>query len=149
MCASCPGRELVIFTIIASLPTDLLTYSNVYGLPNSLKNGIRCGRVCTAKSLNSIEYLASEVFSCVASVNSPNIFCLTPVSYTHLRAHETSLHLGLPNSLKNGIQCGRVCTAKSLNSIEYLVSEVFSYVASLNSPNILSLTCNTIYSPFT
>ena len=32
---------------------------------NSLKNGIRCGRECTAKSLNYIEYLASEdVFDC-------------------------------------------------------------------------------------
>ena len=51
-------------------------YSNVQGLPNRLKYAIRCGRVCMAKLLNSIEYLASEVFSC-ASLNSPNIFSLT------------------------------------------------------------------------
>ena len=50
----CVLAKLGINTIIFSLPTDhLLTYSNV---PNSLKNGIRCRRVCTPKSLNSIEF---------------------------------------------------------------------------------------------
>ena len=60
-----------------SLPTDLFTYSNVKGLPNSLKNDLRCERVGMEKSLNSTEYLASEVFGFPASLNSPNIFCLT------------------------------------------------------------------------
>ena len=66
------GWEVLINTLMfflftiryckSSLPTDLFTYINKQGLPNSLKFGLRCGRVCTAKSLNSIEYLASEVF---------------------------------------------------------------------------------------
>ena len=38
---------------------------------NSLKYAIRCGHICT--SLDSIQYLASEVFGCAASLNSPNI----------------------------------------------------------------------------
>ena len=45
-----------------SLSTDLLTYINVKGLPNSLKYGIRCGRACTAKKFNFTEYLVSKVF---------------------------------------------------------------------------------------
>ena len=67
-----------------SLPTYLLTYSNVYGLPNNLKNGIRRTRLYTAKSLNSIEYLASEVFSCAASLNSPNMIILLNSQYNLL-----------------------------------------------------------------
>ena len=59
------------------LPTDLLTFSNVYGQPNSLKYGIRCGHVCTAKSLNSIEHLASEVFGFPTSLNSLSTSYLT------------------------------------------------------------------------
>ena len=52
-------------------------------------------------------------------------------------------------SLKYGIWCGPVSTAKLFNSTEYLASEAFSCVASLNSPNIFYLTRNTNYSPFT
>ena len=44
--------------------------------------GIRCGRVCTAKSSNSTQYLASEVFGFPASLNSLNIFRITRRSLT-------------------------------------------------------------------
>ena len=47
-----------------------LSYADFSFLSNSLK----CGRLCTAKSLNSIEYSASGVFGLPALLNSPNIF---------------------------------------------------------------------------
>ena len=36
--------------INSGLPTDLFTYGNVHGLPNSLKYGLRCGLVDAGKS---------------------------------------------------------------------------------------------------
>ena len=65
--------------------------------------------------------------------------------------------LSLPTDLLTTVMCKVYLTAsktvfvtaKSLNSIEYLASEVFDFAALLNSPNIFYLTRNTIYSPFT
>ena len=37
---------------------------------------------------------------------------------------------------------------KSLNSIEYLLGEIFDFLASFNSPNLVCLTWRTIYSSF-
>ena len=49
------------------------------------KYAIRCRRICTAKSLNSIEYLASEVLSCVAWLNCWTFFL--NLQYNFLAIH--------------------------------------------------------------
>ena len=56
---------------MVSLFTDLLMCKVCLTASNTV---FRCGRCGPAKSLNSTEYLASEIF---ASLSSPNIFCLT------------------------------------------------------------------------
>ena len=51
-----------------------LTFSNKItckGLPNSFKRSLQYGRCGLPNSLNSIEYLASEIFGLSASLNSP------------------------------------------------------------------------------
>ena len=70
----CPEWFRLVNSRYFSLPTDLLIYSNLQVLPYSL--GIWCGRVCTAKYLNSIEYVESEHFGFPrfpASLDSSNI----------------------------------------------------------------------------
>ena len=64
------------------MPTDLLTYSDVWGLPQICIWCIWCGRVFRTKLLNCTEYLASEVFGFPASLSSLNIFCLTCKIYS-------------------------------------------------------------------
>ena len=76
-----------------SLLTDFLPHSSVQGLSNRLKYALRCGRLCTEKSLSSTKYLVSEIFGFPASLNSLNILCLTRQTITR---HSLSQFYVLP-----------------------------------------------------
>ena len=98
-----PVREKIRRIKGTRLVCLLLTYSNVKGLPKSLKYGIRCERVCTAKSLNSSEYLASEVFGFPTSLNSPKIFFLIVLQPTRylLKSQTGKLRLMMKSLCKD------------------------------------------------
>ena len=76
----------------------------------------------------------------VAAVRGGNPFSQLIAAYTHyiLMKYKANIHLvrhdqGLPNSLKNGLQCRHCDSTKSLNSTKYLASEFLCLLSSLNS----------------